>query len=385
MNLYETDAFCKEFQASVLTCHSVEQQGKTLFAIELDTTAFYPEGGGQPCDLGWIEAVPVLDVRKKNGKVIHLCSQAIPVGAKVCGKIDWQRRFDLMQQHSGEHILSGFAHSLYGCDNVGFHMGKDFVTIDFNVVLSPEHVQILEDRANQYIWENHPVEISYPQGDDLQQLDYRSKLDLTENVRIVRFPGADTCACCGTHISHSGQVGFVKIFSCQKFRDGVRLELLCGRRGLVYLSQIQQENQSVSGILSAKPLETSTAVQRLQGEKESLAFRLQGMEQEKIGQLAEMYKGSTSVFVQSLSVEGLSGLVTALSPEVQGICACFSQEGKQFRYAIATQQGDVGPLVKALNARFSGRGGGKPNLAQGSITGEQAEIALFLQETQGDL
>ena len=214
--LYEADPYLTRFDARVLSC----AQGKKGWEVTLDRTAFYPEGGGQPYDQGTLGGVSVLEVHQREGQVVHICAAPLEAGRPVEGVIDWDRRFDLMQHHSGEHIVSGLAHSRYGCENVGFHMGADVITIDFDVELTWTQAEELEAAANRYIWEDHPVQITYPTREELEHLQYRSKKAIEGQVRIVSFPGADTCACCGTHVSSSGQVGLVKLLSCQKFGRG---------------------------------------------------------------------------------------------------------------------------------------------------------------------
>ena len=231
--LYYADPFLKTFTATVLDC----QPGKNGFVVTLDRTAFYPEGGGQPADQGTLDGAVVRDVHEKNGVVLHNVDSAVEIGKTVTGVIDWARRFDHMQQHSGEHICSGLICGRYHCDNVGFHMGTDMVTIDFNADIPWEELLEIEAQANQYIYEDHPIDIQFHRGAELDAIDYRSKKPLEGDVRIVAFPGADCCACCGTHVRRSGQVGLVKFLSVQKFREGVRVELLCGKRALDYLSR----------------------------------------------------------------------------------------------------------------------------------------------------
>ena len=232
--LYEENPFLARFTARVRSC----AQGRKGWDVILDQTAFYPEGGGQPYDLGVLGGVQVLEVHEREGHVVHTCSAPLEVGSAVEGQIDWARRFDLMQHHSGEHIVSGLAHAMYGCDNMGFHMGADVITIDLSVELTQDQVRELEAAANRYIWEDRPVQITYPSPEELAHLEYRSKKAIEGQVRIVSFPGADTCACCGTHVSSSGQVGLVKLLSCQKFRSGVRIELVCGGRAFAHLSKV---------------------------------------------------------------------------------------------------------------------------------------------------
>ena len=232
--LYYNDPFCKTFTATILSC----TREKSGYAVTLDRTAFYPEGGGQPADHGVLGGASVTDTREKDGEILHFCDRPLPVGEAVEGEIDWSRRFDFMQQHSGEHIVSGILCGKFHCDNVGFHIGHDLVTIDFNARLTPEDVLEVERLANRYVWEDHPIDISFPSPDQLEALDYRSKKALTGQVRIVAWPGADCCACCGTHVRSSGQVGMIKLVSCQNFREGVRIELAAGGRALDWSNRI---------------------------------------------------------------------------------------------------------------------------------------------------
>ena len=377
--LYEAQPYLTQFSATVESC----TQGKKGWDILLNQTAFYPEGGGQPYDTGTLGGVSVLEVHQREGRVVHTCAAPLEAGSQVEGQIDWPRRFDLMQHHSGEHIVSGIAHSLYGCDNVGFHMGSDVITIDLNVELTPEQVAQLEARANQYIWEDHPIAVTYPTSEELEHLEYRSKKALTGQVRIVSFPGADTCACCGTHVSSSGQVGLVKLLSCQKFRDGVRIELVCGKRALDYLSQVWEQNHQISNLLSAKTMQTSGAVRRLLEENAALKSRILTMEEQQFAALAQRYAGhgDVVVFESGLSPDSLRRLCGAVQAACGGRCACFSgKDGSSYQYAVGQPGGDLRPLAKALNQALQGRGGGKPDFIQGTVSASQDQIQIFFQD-----
>ena len=346
----------------------------------LDQTAFYPEGGGQPYDLGTLGGASILEVHEREGRVVHTCDRPLEPGSQVEGDIDWSRRFDLMQHHSGEHIVSGIAHARYGCENVGFHMGSDVITIDLSVELTQEQIQELEEAANRYIWEDHPIQIAFPSPQELEVLEYRSKKALTGRVRIVSFPGADTCACCGTHVSSSGQVGLVKLLSCQKFRSGVRIELVCGKRALDHLSRVWEQNHQISNLLSAKTGETAGAVARLLEENQALTGRLSAMEDARFAALAGQYRdaGDLLLFEEGLSPDGLRRLAAAVLETCGGRCACFSgQDGSGYRYAIGQVGGDLRELTRALNQALSGRGGGKPGFVQGSVQAEQTAIRDF--------
>ena len=378
LSLYEQDPYLARFSARVLTC----EQGKQGFDITLDQTAFYPEGGGQPYDTGRLGGVRVLQVHQRDGQVVHTCDRPLPVGSTVEGELDWPRRFDLMQQHSGEHIVSGIAHAKWGCDNVGFHMGADVITIDFNVELCQAQLRELEEAANRYIWQDRPVHITYPTPEELETLEYRSKKALTGQVRIVTFPGADTCACCGTHVSSAGQIGLVKLLSAQKFREGVRIELVCGGRALAYLGRVMEQNHQISNLLSAKPLETAAAARRLLEENAALKSRLIEAEQARFAALAEERAGAgdTTLFESGLSPDALRRLCDAVLQRCGGRCACFSgADGQGYKYAIGQKGGDLRPLTRALNQALNGRGGGKPDFVQGSLQASRVEIEAFLQ------
>ena len=374
--LFELDPYLTHFTARVQSC----VQGRKGWDVVLDQTAFYPEGGGQPYDLGTLGGAYILEVHEREGHVVHTCDRPLEPGSQVEGDIDWSRRFDLMQHHSGEHIVSGIAHARYGCENVGFHMGSDVITIDLSVELTQEQIQELEEAANRYIWEDHPIQITFPSPQELEVLEYRSKKALTGRVRIVSFPGADTCACCGTHVSSSGQVGLVKLLSCQKFRSGVRIELVCGKRALDHLSRVWEQNHQISNLLSAKTAETAGAVARLLEENQALKGRLSDMEDARFAALAGQYRdaGDLLLFEEGLSPDSLRRLAAAVLETCGGRCACFSgQDGSGYRYAIGQVGGDLRELTRALNQALSGRGGGKPGFVQGSVQADKAAIRNF--------
>ncbi len=375
--LYYHDPYQTDFTGRVLSC---EPEGGH-WQVTLDRTAFYPEGGGQPADHGTLGGAAVSDVQEKAGVIRHLCSRPLAVGTEVSGRVDWQRRFDHMQQHSGEHIVSGMICARYGCDNVGFHMGKDVVTIDFNHDIDPADLPGIEEAANRYLWQEHPIDIRFLEGEALEKAQYRSKKYIPGMVRLVAFPGADCCACCGTHVSTSGQVGLVKLLSCQRFREGVRLELLCGKRALDYLSGVWQQNLEVSRALSAKPMQTAAAVERLKNELESVKLRCAGLETADFARKAAALAGTGDaiLFEGELSPDSVRRLCDAVLEGCGGLCAVFAGENGQYRYAVGHRTADVRPLVKELNAAFSGRGGGKPGFAQGSLTAREEALREFVR------
>ena len=376
--LYYQDSHLREFSAVVTGC----RPGKHGWDVTLDRTAFYPEGGGQPGDQGTLGGVAVTDTHEMNGEVVHYCDGPLDVGAVVEGRIDWDRRFDLMQQHSGEHILSGLIHGAYGYDNVGFHMGRDAVTIDFNGMLDEAQLASLERQANRVIWRNEAVEVFWPEPEELARLPYRSKKALEGPVRLVRFPGADLCACCGTHVDRTGEIGLVKLLSCQKFHQGVRIEMLAGGRAMEYLTQVHDQNRQISGLLSAKPLETAAAAARLQQELAGSKFRAGQLEDQLFAQRAEGLRGAGDVllFEENLRPDSLRRLTDAILGTCGGRCAVFSGTAEGFQYAIGQKDGDLRAFVKEMNAALNGRGGGKPGFVQGSVRASREEIARFFGE-----
>nr|WP_302634846.1 alanine--tRNA ligase-related protein [uncultured Dysosmobacter sp.] len=377
--LYYADPFLKEFTATVLDC----QAGKNGYTVTLDRTAFYPEGGGQPADHGTLDGAAVTDVHEKNGVIFHNVDRAVEIGKTVSGSIDWARRFDHMQQHSGEHICSGLICGRYGCDNVGFHMGTDIVTIDFNADIPWEELLEIEGQANRYIQEDHPIDIQFHRGAELDAIDYRSKKPLEGDVRIVAFPGADCCACCGTHVLRSGQVGLVKFLSVQKFREGVRIELLCGQRALDYLSRTWEQAKIIGQHLSVKPVDAAAAVERLEGELSALKMRCAGLEEAVFAGIAaeQAGKGNVLLFQPPMKPDSVRKLADAVSKACGGLAAVFAGEGSHYAYALGRADGqDISAAVKALNGTLHGRGGGRNGFAQGSVEAAQSAIEAFFKE-----
>ncbi len=374
--LYYQDAFMQEFTAKVLTC----EPAKTGFLVTLDRTAFYPEGGGQPADHGTLNNIPVTDVHEKDGVIFHTVEKQVEIGEIVSGCIDWARRFDHMQQHSGEHIISGILCRDYHCDNVGFHMGADTVTIDYNTDITWEQVLAAEQRANEAIWADQAVKIQYPDRKALSTMNYRSKKELTGQVRIVTFPGADCCACCGTHVLRAGQVGLVKALSCQKFRDGVRIEILCGLRALRFLGTVYDQNRGIAQQLSVKPQDTLAAVERIEAELTAAKARMTVLEDQVMEFLAQEYAGKGDVVLvrHDLRPDAVRKLADTVAKVSGGLAAVFSGDGERYQYALVHADGqDLSSLVKDINRVLHGRGGGRNGFAQGQVQATEAQIQEF--------
>ena len=371
--LYYEDSHRKTFCADVLSCAQV----KGGWEVILDATAFYPTGGGQNCDLGTLGAARVLDVKEAGDAIVHLCDA--PVEGSVEGVIDWQRRFDHMQQHSGEHIVSGLIHGKYGYHNVGFHMGEHLVTIDFDGPLTWEQLMQIEEEANAIIWENRQVKIWYPTLEELPNVPYRSKKKIPWPVRIVEFPGADICACCGTQVKYTGEIGLVKFVSCIKFKEGVRIEMASGQRALRYFQSIFEQNRQVSQTFSAKMLETGAAAQKFNEMLAQEKFRATGLQRKVFESVAAGYAGMGKAvhFEADLQPGQVRELADTLLKYVPTAVVCSGSDEAGYALCILSTQLDTRVLGKEVNETLNGRGGGKPGSYQGSVKATRQQIEDF--------
>lgn len=384
---YEADAYRREADAVIL---AAEPDGRGGGKLALDGTVFYPEGGGQPADHGTLTLpdgarLTVTDVHEQGGVIWHrvdaLPDTAAP-GTAVTGRIDWAWRFDKMQQHTGEHILSGILHQLFGAENVGFHIGSDAVRMDTSVPISAEGLREAELAANRIVWQNVPVLITYPTREELARMTYRSKKEIEGQVRIVTIPGADVCACCGTHTAATGAVGQIKILAAENYKGGVRLSIVCGERALLAAQAMRQRQADIGALLSAKPSETAHAVHRVYDEYTALKFAHFGLCSELFDALAtQVAPGADAIrIVPGLDPDGLHRLAARLSEATTGLCAALTANEKGTGYCLAQAGGDVRALTKALNTALNGRGGGKPGICQGSCAAAPEQVETFLKE-----
>lgn len=364
--LYYEDSYTTCFDAEVTSC-AAAQEGRWL--VTLDQTAFYPEGGGQPYDTGVLGEAKVLEVHDKGGEVVHTTDRPVEVGSRVSGSIDWDRRLRHMQNHSGEHILSGIIHNRFGYDNVGFHMGSEAVTIDFNGTITPEGLREAEAEANRLVYENVPIQIEYPSPEALKMIDYRSKKELDGDVRIVTIPRGDVCACCGTHVKSSGAIGLIKTIGMINYKGGVRISMLCGKDALEDYEKRLQQVTDISHILSAKADLVAQAVEKLKqeaGEKDFLIGRL--YQQIFAARSAGMPDSEEPLclFEENLSSVQLRQFCTMLYEQGKGsVVAVCSRSGDSFQYALGSGKMDLRPVSKQLNQDLEGRGGGSSLMVQG--------------------
>ena len=379
--LYYEDCHLTSFTARVHSCQETDKG----WQIVLDATAFYPEGGGQACDLGTLGGVRVKDVREKGEAVVHLCDGPLIVGAEVQGVIDYERRFDLMQQHTGEHIVSGIIHEWFGYHNVGFHMGAELVTIDFDGPIAPEDLPRIEAAANRAVWQNLPMHIWYPSEEELPTVGYRSKRALPWPVRVVEVPGFDKCACCGVHVAQTGEIGIIKLFTCVKFHEGVRIEMACGGRALNYLTAAYEQNRQVSQAFSAKIMETGEAARRMNEQLAAEKFRAAGLQKQVFDAIADRYRQAGQVlhFEDNLTPAQVRELCDAIGGICGGMAAVFSGSDEAgYSYCLMERGGDLRQLNKAMTAALNGRGGGKPEYQQGSVKAARAAVEDFFKENR---
>ena len=378
VKLYYEDCHLQSFSARVLSCQETEQG----FAVVLHATAFYPEGGGQACDLGQLGDARVLDVQEQGEAVVHYCDRALTPGSTVRGDIDWARRFDLMQQHSGEHIVSGLVNRLLGHHNVGFHVGSDRMEIDFDSPITAQQLQQIEAMANEAVWANKPILCHYPSREDLPNTFYRSKKQLPWPVRLVQIDGVDSCACCGVHTKTTGEIGLIKILSCVKFHQGVRLELACGGRAYRHMAHIFEENRQVSQLISVPMEQTAGGVRKLGDALAAEKLRANQLQSKVFAAIAQSYRGQKDVihFEAGLDSAQVRQLADKLVTQVDGYCAVFSPGETGTAYCLATREGDLRQLNKDLTTALQGRGGGKPQFQQGSLQADEAQIRAFFQE-----
>lgn len=377
IKLYDADSHLYDFDASVISCEKTDKG----FAVVLDKTAFFPEGGGQPADEGTLNGIAVTDVQIKDGIITHTTAEEIPAGSAVKGAVDSEIRFRRMQNHSGEHIVSGLIHKLFGYNNVGFHMGSEDVTLDLDGVLTREDLDKIEMLANRAVYENVNVRAEYPSPEVLKDLDYRSKLDLTENVRIVTIEGYDVCACCAPHVNKTGEIGIIKLLDFLKYKGGVRIHMLCGFDALEDYNRRYKNVAAISAKLSAKQAEVYEAVERLSAElsaeKQAAGELKRQLVAMKIAAL-EPTDGNMVLVEKDMDMLNLRNLVNEAVQLCGGICAAFSGNDENgYNYIIASKNVPLRAEAKAINAALNGRGGGKDEMIQGSAKASEAEIRAY--------
>lgn len=373
--LFETNSHLFAFDAHIIRC---DTQGER-FAVVLDRTAFFPEGGGQYADTGTLDDANVLDVQTVNGEIVHYTDRALPVGKAVAGRLDAKKRFVRMQNHSGEHIVSGIVHALFGFDNVGFHLGDGDMTVDYNGVLTREDLDRVETLANEAVAQNIEVTVTYPDAQALRTMNYRSKLELTENVRIVQIGDVDTCACCAPHVSRTGEIGCIKLLDFEHYKGGVRCHMLCGAWAIEDYRVKYENVQRISALLCVPQPETADAAARVCETIREKDYALAGLRRKLAVSAMERAAedGSFCFFTdESCDMDAVRFAVN-LGKERAELCAGFLPADGSYRYCIGSDSVDLRQNSKMINAAIGGRGGGQASMIQGTAAAQRKDIEDF--------
>ena len=371
--LYYSDAYIKEFEASVLYVNAIGE----YYDVVLDKTAFFPEEGGQYSDTGYIGGAEVFDVKEIDGVIHHYTKSALNVNNCVHCAINFNERFDKMQQHTAEHIISGIFHSLYGVENTGFHLGAELVTLDTSRPITKNELFYVEKLVNEAIQKNVKVTAYFPSADELSSIEYRSKLDLKENVRIVNIEGYDCCACCAPHVAFSGEIGLLKFVSSVKHKGGSRITMLAGMRAYDYVAKLFEEASGVSVLLSAPVTDISKETEKLLSSKEQLAFKLSSLAKDMANLIAESIEPidkNLVLYYPALDFDALKVLMNLVKEKVEGTLVGLVGEEGSYRYIIMSDSSDFQEIVKNANSALLGRGGGRAPMASGSFGATLAEI-----------
>lgn len=376
--LYYQDPYLFSFTARVISC---TPQGNG-YAVVLDRTAFFPEEGGQYADTGLLSGISVLDVKEKEGVIYHKLSAPLPVGAEVVGQIEEKQRLRKMQNHTGEHIVSGLFHSLYGLSNVGFHLGHDDVTIDLDGELTREDLCRVEYLANEAIWKNLPIRAEFPSPEVLSTLNYRSKLELIENVRIVTVPGYDICACCAPHVAYTGEVGQIKLLDFARYKGGVRIHMLCGMDALADYHARYMATAAISAKLTAPQREVVEAVERLHTdlqEKKTQIARLQLALADELLRSLPVSDTPALFFEDRLDTPARRALVNGAA-EKRPLAALFAGDDEVgYSFLMGSSSIDLRPFSKSMVAALGGKGGGSATMVQGTLTAKRAKIEEYFK------
>lgn len=376
--LYYEDVYMKQFSAVVKNITTFRKKA----AIVLDQTAFFPEGGGQTSDIGFINHIRITDVQIEAGIIYHLTEDEtdITIGTNVDCKIDWDKRFSDMQNHSGEHIFSGLIHKELGLDNKGFHLGTDSVTLDFGRILTADELENIEFKVNEAIWQNKKINCFFPTLSELPEIEYRSKKEIQDDLRLVEIEDIDICACCAPHVSRTGEIGIVKVIGTEKIRGGTRISILCGQRAFNDIKVKIKQNKKISVALSEKEYETSEAVNRLKKERDSLNFELIDSKRLHIRSLADKYDYKNHI-VQHTEYTGdfLRYFANELLSKVNDYVFVYSGDKDNYHFVLLGNNNY--PVTELLNQmRNTGlniKGGGKNNIIQGTIFSSAERIELF--------
>lgn len=376
IKLYDENAYIKEFEAKVLACEKCEKG----YEILLDRTAFFPEAGGQMADKGTLDSLEVSDVQIKQETVYHYTKAPLEIGKTVSGVLNFERRFNFMQNHSGEHIISGIVNKVYGFDNVGFHLSEEFATIDFNGILDREQLDQIEILANKCVFENADIRAYYPTDEELKNIKYRSKKELDGAIRIVQIGDTDICACCAPHVRKTGEIGIIKLLDFERMRGGTRIIFKCGSFALADYQNKYKNIAEISALLSAKQNETADAVKQLDQKATKLNQEIQNLKKRMISIIVSSFSGNKKVgFYEDFDVKELQLLADSLHKTYGGLKAVFSKTEQGYSFAICDETDALDKFFKQFKANFNVRGGGRNGMVQGSVIADMDELESFFK------
>jgi len=390
--VYYDDAYAREFVGHVVSAQlqmkeAAEDGGTALLDVVLDQTAFFPEEGGQSADTGTLAGFPVRDVQIEGGEIHHFVdvsginedsADIFAEGAAVRGVLDWKRRFSNMQQHSGEHIFSGLVHRHFGLDNVGFHLSDREVTLDFNGVLTMEQLLAIEHEANEAVAEDVPSIITFPTKEEFDRSPCRSKLELTDNIRVVIFPGYDMCACCAPHVRHAGEIGLIKVTGVISWRGGVRVSIVCGSRALGLFDREHEIVTEAANFLTTSADNICPQLRKMKDEIRRLRAEMKDM---SAGLLAAKLQAvpvdaeNVLLFTEDADKKAVRDAVTSLAENHSGYCGIFTgNDADGYSFVIGSRTKDSREAMKKMTDGLHARGGGKPDMVQGSVRAVEEEI-----------
>ncbi len=381
--LYYQNSYIAEFEATVVACEPKDG----IFLVTLDRTAFFPEGGGQPADIGTLGDAKVLDAHERGGEVLHYTDRPLEVGAVVVGKLDFDRRFRLMQNHGGEHIVSGLINRRFGLNNVGFHMGSEDITVDYDGPLDRKTLLEIELDANRLVCKNLPVKCWYPTPDELKELSYRSKKALEGDIRIVEIEDCDRCACCAPHLARTGEIGIIKLLDVYNYKGGVRVHLHCGLDALDDYNRKYDAVRTIATSMSVSQSEIVEAFNKIEADfaacrADAAKLRIELLSR-KVKDI-EPTEGNLCLFESGLAGDDLRRFALAVSEKCSGICAVFSGEDGAYNYVIASKSRALRSISRAVNAALNGRGGGSDEMLQGRVASTEAVIKEFFENGKFD-
>lgn len=366
--LYYKNNYLKEFETVVDSC--IEENGK--IKVVLKETAFYPEGGGQPADIGFIDGIKVLDVREKENIIYHILEKRIEEGKKVSCKIDFKERLSNMQSHTAEHIVSGIICKKFNTSNVGFHIGKDVVTMDFATSITEDELREIEKEANYAVYKNLDVIINVYSKEEAQKIDYRSKKELNEDIRIVEISGYDRCACCGVHVSKTGEIGIIKLLKVENYKSGVRIYMLAGEKAIEDYTEKYDQVNKISTLLSLKLNEVYIGVAHQLEEIENLKKEKAILKNTIMENEISKFENQRNIILEKENMEmnDMKNYCTKLKTKASNISGVISN-GK---FILMSDTCDLKEVFNNIKQSVNVKGGGNNLLVQGQLLDDAQKL-----------